>query len=116
MAARLRPLLVAASLTIAACSGGGQGSDGTRPACPDVSSTVPPAAETAPPSGPLRADASGRFVLTADGRPFFWLGDTAWMMIGRASHAGVDRYLLDRHEKLFNVVQIWMPRHIEDAA
>ena len=79
-------------------------------------STVSPAAESAPPSGPLRADPSGRFVLTAEGAPFFWLGDTAWVMIRRASPRDVDRYLRDRHEKSFNVVQILVGRDTDSES
>jgi hypothetical protein len=63
----------------------------------------------------LRADPSGRLVLTADGKPFFWLGDTAWVMPTKASRADVDRYLLDRHEKAFNVVQILVGLDTGDA-
>lgn len=77
-----------------------------RVPCGAPSEVEPPAPDGAPITGPLRVDASGRFVLTAEGEPFFWLGDTAWAMIRRAATGAVEHYLRERHEELFNVVQI----------
>ena len=31
----------------------------------------------------LRVSENKRFLVTADGRPFFWLGDTAWELFHR---------------------------------
>jgi hypothetical protein len=31
--------------------------------------------------GPLSVSANQRYLQTADGKPFFWLGDTAWTAI-----------------------------------
>jgi len=40
---------------------------------------LPLHAQSAPGSLPrLRVSENTRFLVTADGRPFFWLGDTAW--------------------------------------
>jgi hypothetical protein len=33
---------------------------------------------SAPASSPKGVDPSGRYLVDGDGRPFFWLGDTAW--------------------------------------
>lgn len=108
---RSRLLAFLAGVTLAAACSQPEGSD----ACGSVGQVELPARGTASPSGPLRADPSGRFVLTADGKPFFWLGDTAWVMIRRASRADMDRYLLDRHAKMFNVVQILVGLNTEKS-
>jgi len=46
-----------------------------------------------------------RFLVTADGRPFFWLGDTAWELFHRLNREEVGRYLDDRARKGFTVIQ-----------
>jgi hypothetical protein len=38
--------------------------------------------------------------------PFFWLGDTAWLLFSRLDREEAKRYLDDRREKGFNVIQI----------
>ena len=44
---------------------------------------------------------------TAQGRPpFFWLGDTAWLLFQKLDRAETERYLEDRRRKGFNVVQV----------
>ena len=48
---------------------------------------------------------SGRFLQTEDGAPFFYLGDTAWELFHRLSLDEAKRYLDDRAEKGFTVIQ-----------
>lgn len=48
---------------------------------------------------------NGRFLQYADGRPFFYLGDTAWELFHRLSREEADLYLSDRAAKGFTVVQ-----------
>jgi hypothetical protein len=55
---------------------------------------------------PLRVSDDRRHFVTADGRPFFYLADTAWTMIPRLSLEEVDEYLADRKAKGFNVIQV----------
>ena len=47
-----------------------------------------------------------RFLQTSDGKPFFWLGDTAWLLFKSLDRADAERYLDDRQKKGFNVVQV----------
>ncbi|MFN8419663.1 MAG: glycoside hydrolase family 140 protein [Anaerolineae bacterium] len=54
----------------------------------------------------LTVSDNGRFLMTADGQPFFWLGDTAWMLISRLNREEVNRYLQNRLANGFNVIQI----------
>ena len=48
---------------------------------------------------------SGRDLLDADGRPFFWLADTAWELVHRLSRAEVIEYADVRRRQGFNVAQ-----------
>ena len=56
---------------------------------------------------PLRLEVSPnrRFLVTSDGKPFFWLGDTAWELFHRLGREDAERYLADRAAKGFTVVQ-----------
>jgi hypothetical protein len=53
----------------------------------------------------LRVSENGRFLVTQDGQPFFWLGDTAWSLFHRPSREEVDVYLETRAEQKFTVIQ-----------
>jgi hypothetical protein len=55
--------------------------------------------------GQLAVSANKRFLQTADGKPFFWLGDTAWELFHRSTREEADKYLQDRAEKGFTVIQ-----------
>jgi hypothetical protein len=46
-----------------------------------------------------------RFLVTTEGRPFFWQGDTAWELFHRLNREDAERYLRNRAERRFNVVQ-----------
>lgn len=48
---------------------------------------------------------NGRFLVTADGTPFFWLGDTAWEIFHRLDREQAARYLEDRAARGFTVIQ-----------
>jgi hypothetical protein len=60
------------------------------------------AADTLP---QLRVSENRRFLVTATGAPFFWLGDTAWELFHRASREDAERYLRKRAEQRFTVIQ-----------
>jgi hypothetical protein len=64
---------------------------------------VGPAADLA--AGPLAVAPSGRHLVHADGRPFLWLGDTAWELFHRLRRDDVALYLDDRRAKGFTVIQ-----------
>lgn len=60
---------------------------------------------------PLKVHEEGRFLVTASGKPFFWLGDTCWHMYGKSVHddrddqPSVEKYFANRAEKGFTVIQ-----------
>lgn len=55
----------------------------------------------------LRVEVSenGRFLMTEDGAPFFYLGDTAWELFHRLTLEETEKYLENRRERGFNVIQ-----------
>ena len=53
----------------------------------------------------MKLKTQGRYLSHADGRPFFYLGDTAWEMFHRLTHEEIDFYLTTRAKQGFNVIQ-----------
>ncbi len=53
----------------------------------------------------LKVSENHRFLVCDDGRPFFWLGDTAWQLFHRLNREESVRYLKDRAAKGFTVIQ-----------
>lgn len=53
----------------------------------------------------LKVSDNHRFLVTENGQPFFWLGDTAWELFHRLDRESADRYLENRAKKGYNVVQ-----------
>ena len=53
----------------------------------------------------LRVSKNQRYLETADGKPFFWMGDTAWELFHRLSREEADLYLKNRAENGFTVIQ-----------
>ena len=53
----------------------------------------------------LKVSDNRRFLVEADGTPFFYLGDTAWELFHRLSLDDAERYLVDRAAKGFTVIQ-----------
>ncbi len=53
----------------------------------------------------LRVSADGHHLVTSDGRPFFYLADTAWELLHRLKREQADEYLEARATQGFTVVQ-----------
>ncbi len=53
----------------------------------------------------VRVHADGHLLQLEDGRPFFWLGDTAWELIHRATRDEVSYFLAKRGRQGFTVIQ-----------
>src|SRR4051794_4232086 len=62
-------------------------------------------AQRAPPLPRLRVSENRRFLVTADGQPFFWLGDTAWELFHRLNRQEAERYLQNRAGRRFTMIQ-----------
>jgi len=54
---------------------------------------------------PLKVSDNKRFLVRADGKPFFYLGDTAWELFHRLNREDAEHYLKDRAKKGFTVIQ-----------
>ncbi|MCP3729490.1 glycoside hydrolase family 140 protein [Sphingomonas sp. MG17] len=54
---------------------------------------------------PLTVSANHRY-LEAGGKPFFWMGDTAWLLLSRLNREETDFYLATRQRQGFNVIQV----------
>ncbi|MHB8955796.1 MAG: glycoside hydrolase family 140 protein [Pirellulaceae bacterium] len=63
----------------------------------------------------IKVSPNGRFLITENQEPFFWLGDTGWWMTG-ISPEEVDVYLAKREKQQFNVIQFHCGRLVKDYA
>lgn len=61
----------------------------------------------------LQVSENRRSLVTEDGKPFFWLGDTAWELFHRLSLEEADDYLRIRAEQRFNVIQAVLLAELE---
>ncbi|MFC1538874.1 glycoside hydrolase family 140 protein [Candidatus Latescibacterota bacterium] len=48
---------------------------------------------------------NGHFIVKENGEPFFYLGDTAWELFHRLTREETERYLKNRQQKKFTVIQ-----------
>ena len=56
----------------------------------------------------LNISSNKRFFVDEKQQPFFWLGDTGWLLFGRLSREEAEHYLEDRRKKGFNVIQVML--------
>ena len=56
--------------------------------------------------GRLKVSDNRRFLVHEDGTPFFWLGNTAWLISERLNRDEVEFFLTREHEAGYNVEQI----------
>jgi hypothetical protein len=56
-----------------------------------------------------------RFLSTENGDPFFWLGDTGWMLFEKLSREEAGKYFIDRKQKGFNVIQVMVIHDIKNT-
>lgn len=66
---------------------------------------IAPAARAAGDPPTLKVSDNRRFLVDSQGRPFFYLADTAWELFHRLNHEEAQEYLKDRAAKHFNVIQ-----------
>ncbi|MEK7676371.1 MAG: DUF4038 domain-containing protein, partial [Verrucomicrobiota bacterium] len=56
----------------------------------------------------LKVSANGRYFVDQGGKPFFYLGDTCWLLFQRPNREELDEYLKDRAAKGFTVIQAYV--------
>ena len=86
---------VAAALAIAVCGHAAAPDDGPSRSVKDLK---------------LKVSANGRHFVDHDGKPFFYLGDTCWLLFQRLNREELDEYLKDRVAKGFTVIQAYVLR------
>ncbi len=64
--------------------------------------------------GKLVVTKDGRSLQHADGTPFFWLGDTVWLMPQKLNREQIKTYFENRRAKGFNVVQLCLVQFFHD--
>ena len=63
----------------------------------------------------LRVSPDGHFLMTEKGAPFFWLGDTGWLLLSRLTTGQAEQYFENRQAKGFNVIQVMVLHGLGDA-
>ena len=53
----------------------------------------------------LKVSQNGRYLVQADGKPFFWMGDTAWLLFQMTTREDAELYLSTRAKQGFTVIQ-----------
>jgi hypothetical protein len=63
----------------------------------------------------LKISENKRYIQTENGDPFFWLGDTGWLLFSRLTREEAEKYLEDRRQKGFNVIQVMVLHSVKNA-
>ncbi|WP_447642953.1 MULTISPECIES: glycoside hydrolase family 140 protein [Chitinophagaceae] len=63
----------------------------------------------------LGVSSDGHFLQTKDGKPFFWLGDTGWLLFVKLTREETIQYLDTRKSQGYNVVQAMVIHDIKHA-
>jgi len=63
----------------------------------------------------LRISGNKRFLVTKTGDPFFWLGDTGWLLFTKLTREEAEKYFEDRRHKGFNVIQVMVLQNVKKA-
>jgi len=63
----------------------------------------------------LKISENNRFIQTENGDPFFWLGDTGWLLFSKLTREEAEQYLEDRRQKGFNVIQVMVLHGVKNA-
>ena len=62
---------------------------------------------------PFKISDNKRFFQTKDGKPFFWLGDTGWLLFVKCTREDAVKYLDDRKQKGFNMIQVMLVHDLD---
>ena len=63
----------------------------------------------------LKVSENKRFLSTENGDPFFWTGDTGWLLFTKLTREETETYLEDRKLKGFNVIQVMVLHSLKNA-
>jgi len=62
----------------------------------------------------IKVSANHRY-FTADGKPFFWLGDTGWLLFSKLKREEAGQYLDIRSKQGFNIIQVMVVHSISET-
>jgi hypothetical protein len=62
----------------------------------------------------LEISANHRF-FQADGKPFFWMGDTGWLLFSKLNREDAEKYLEIRRKQGFNVIQVMVLHSLSET-
>lgn len=57
-------------------------------------------------NGKLTISENKRYIQQTNGKPFFWLGETAWLLPSRSNREEVDYFVSETQKNEYNVIQI----------
>jgi hypothetical protein len=63
----------------------------------------------------LKISENERFIVDENGKPFFWLGDTGWLLFSKLNREDAEKYITDREKKGFNVIQVMVLHDLKKA-
>ncbi|NII26017.1 DUF4038 domain-containing protein [Pseudoflavitalea sp. X16] len=63
----------------------------------------------------LKVSSNGRYFTTQSGQPFFWLGDTGWLLFIKLTREEAVQYLEQRKQQGFNVIQVMVLHDVRKA-
>lgn len=63
----------------------------------------------------LKVSENHRFLMNENGNPFFWLGDTGWLLFSKLTREESERYLENRAKNGFNVIQVMVLHELKVA-
>ena len=63
----------------------------------------------------LKVSSNGRYFTTQQGQPFFWLGDTGWLLFIKLTREEAVQYLEQRKQQGFNVIQVMVLHDVRKA-
>lgn len=61
----------------------------------------------------LKVSDNDRFLVQENGDPFFWLGDTGWLLFSSLTREEADQYLSNREQHGFNVIQVMVLHELD---
>jgi len=62
----------------------------------------------------LKISANHRF-FQADDKPFFWMGDTGWLLFSKLNREDAEKYLETRRKQGFNVIQVMVLHSLSET-
>jgi hypothetical protein len=63
----------------------------------------------------LKVSANKKYFQTASGEPFFWLGDTGWLLFVKLTKEETIQYLDTRKQQGYNVIQVMVLHDLKNA-